>query len=69
MRQDLVRLPRRVHGQGHQEQSGKADQPAALAEHGEHRIDKALGNDDQPDQHRVRGRQPGDDDGQRAQRG
>ncbi|MNN09013.1 hypothetical protein D3C81_1218830 [compost metagenome] len=68
MGQHLVRLQRRMHGQGHQQQAGKADQSAALAEHGEHRIDKALRNDHQPDQHGMRGRQAGDDDGDGAQR-
>ena len=69
MSQDLVGLQRRMHGQRHEQQGGEADQAAALAEDGEHGKDEALGDDRQPDQYRVRGRQPGDDDGQRAQQG
>ncbi len=68
VRQHLVRLQRRMHGQRHQQQAGEADQPAALAEHAEHGIDEALRDDRQPDQHRIAGRQPRDDHGQGAQR-
>ncbi|MNS32015.1 hypothetical protein D3C72_640850 [compost metagenome] len=58
-----------MHRQGHQQQAGKADQPAALAEHREHRIDEALRNHHQPDQDGIGGRQARDDDGNGAQRG
>jgi hypothetical protein len=54
VRQHLMGRQRRMHGQGHQQQAGKADQPAAFAEHREHRIDEALRDDRQPDQHGVR---------------
>jgi len=68
VRQHLVGLERRMHGQRHQQQAGKADQAAALAEHREHGIDEALRDDHQPDQHGMGRGQAGDDDGQRAQR-
>ena len=67
VRQDLVRLHGKAHRQGHQQQGGKADQPATTAKDGEHAVQKAQKRDAQNQQQGRAGGQPRQADGDSAQ--